>query len=146
MSDVTNLNTLQATAVKVGASKLDVLPYHYETIHFFIAGTQTAAAKKAGALMPFAGTIVGVRAYLDTAPTGSTFIADLNKNGTTMFTTQANRPTIAISGNASSTTLPDVVSLAAGDRLTFDVDQIGSSVAGADLYVSVLVRRQNQAS
>ena len=45
--------------------------------------------------MPFAGKISGVTAAVTTAPAGSTAIFDLNKNGTTMYTTQGNRPTIA---------------------------------------------------
>lgn len=112
----------------------------YETFYWFIAGAQTTGTKKGGAVVPIAGTVTAVRAYLDTAPTGSTFIVDVNKNGTTLFTTQASRPTVAISGNASTTTAPDVTTVAAGDRLTFDIDQIGSSVAGSDLYVAVTVK------
>ncbi len=116
-------------------------PNAEETIHFFIAGGQTTGVKKAGALVGVAGTIVDVRAYLDTAPTTSSFIIDVNKNGTTVFSTQGNRPTIAAAGNASSTTAPDVTALAAGDRLSFDIDQIGSGTAGSDLYVSVTIKR-----
>jgi hypothetical protein len=116
-------------------------PSAEETFHFYIAGAQTTGTKKAAALVDHACTVTGVRAYLDTAPTGATFIVDVNKNGTTLFTSQAARPTIAISANASSTTAPAVTALAAGDRLSIDIDQIGSSVAGSDLYVSVTVKR-----
>lgn len=116
-------------------------PNAEETFHFFVAGEQTTGAKKAAALVDHACTITGVRAYLDTAPTDASFIIDVNINGTTAFTTQANRPTILTTAKASSTTLPAVTALAAGDRLSVDVDQIGSSVAGSDLYVSVTVKR-----
>lgn len=81
-------------------------------------------------------TIQKVRATLGTAPTGATFIADINKNGTTIFTTTGNRPTIAISGN-TATGVPDVTSWADGEYLTVDIDQVGSTVAGADLVVQV---------
>lgn len=111
-----------------------------ETFHFFSAGAQTAGAKKAGFVCGVAGTITDVRAYADTAPTGATLIVDVNKNGTTIFTTQSARPTIAIAGNASTTTAPAVTSVAAGDRITYDVDQIGSTIAGSDLYVSVTIK------
>jgi hypothetical protein len=76
-----------------------------------------------------------------TAPTGAAILVDVNKNGTTIFTTQGNRPSIAAGGNASSAAVPDVTSLAAGDFLTVDVDQIGSTVAGSDLTVIVTVQR-----
>lgn len=77
-------------------------------------------------------------ASVGVAPTGAPLIVDINKNGTTTFTTQANRPTIAVSTFFDDTVAPDVTSWAAGDYLTFDVDQIGSTVAGADLVVGVV--------
>lgn len=112
-----------------------------ETLDFYISGAQTTGAKKASKLIGVACEIVDVRAHLDTAPAGSSFIVDVNKNGTTIFTTQSARPTILAAANASSNTAPAVTALAAGDRLSVDVDQIGSGTAGSDLYVSVTVRR-----
>lgn len=82
-------------------------------------------------------TITGYRMKGVTAPTGQSAIFDLNINGTTAFTTQGNRPTVSASGTTSSTTLPDVTSLSAGDVLTVDIDQVGSSEAGAN-FVLVL--------
>ena len=70
-----------------------------------------------------------------TAPTGASIVVDVNKNGTTIFTTQANRPTVAAAGNVSGQAVPDVTSLAVGDYLTVDIDQVGSTIAGADLVV-----------
>lgn len=85
-------------------------------------------------------TITGVRASAGTAPTGASIIVDVNKNGTTIFTTQGNRPTIAISGNTSgNVTNMDVTTVAAGEYLTVDIDQVGSTIAGADLTVQVEV-------
>jgi hypothetical protein len=84
------------------------------TIAFFVAGAQTAAALKQAAIVGVAGTIVDVRARALTGPTGAALIADVNKNGTTIFSTQGNRPTIADGATVSSTTLPDVTSVAAG--------------------------------
>jgi hypothetical protein len=96
-----------------------------------------------GALrLPIEGayTITGVRLTVGTAPTGAALIVDVNKNGTTIFTTQANRPTIAAGANIGGPgTAPDVTSLVAGDYLTIDIDQVGSTVAGSDLVVSVIV-------
>jgi hypothetical protein len=85
--------------------------------------------------------IVKVRASVGTAPTGAAVIVDVNKNGTTIFTTQANRPTIAAAGNASSDAVPDITAVAAGDYITVDVDQIGSTVAGSDLCVILRYHR-----
>lgn len=101
------------------------------------SGTMTAAAGKMRWVAPCDGEIVGVTAAVLTAPTGATLIVDVNKGGTTIFTTQGNRPTIAISGTSTAVKTPDVTSFSAGDVFTVDVDQIGSSVAGADLHVCV---------
>jgi hypothetical protein len=87
--------------------------------------------------MPFAGKITFVTAALTTAPAGSTAIFDLNKNGTTMYTTQGNRPTIAAAANSVTATNPDVLTWAAGDRLAIEVDQKGSGTAGANLTVCI---------
>ncbi len=83
-------------------------------------------------------TVTGVRASLGTAPTGTSVIIDINKNGTTLFTNQANRPTIAISSNTSgNVTNMDVTTIADGEYLTVDIDQVGSGTKGADLTVQV---------
>lgn len=87
-----------------------------------------------------AWTITGVRASVGVAPTGSSIIIDVNKNGTTIFTTQANRPAIAATSNTSgNVTNMDVTTVAAGEYLTVDVDQIGSSVPGTDLTIQLEV-------
>ena len=82
-------------------------------------------------------TITNVAASVSVAPTGASVIVDVNKNGTTIFTTQANRPTIAVSTFTDLSSTPDVTSLVSGDYLTIDIDQIGSTIAGSDLIVYV---------
>ncbi|MEO5498996.1 MAG: hypothetical protein ABIR46_00685, partial [Candidatus Saccharimonadales bacterium] len=85
-----------------------------------------------------AWTIVGVRASVGTAPTGASMIIDINVGGTTIFSTQGNRPTIAAATNTSgNVTNMNVTSVANGGYLTVDIDQIGSTVAGSDLTVQV---------
>lgn len=92
-------------------------------------------------LLPAPGTLISVAAAVNTPSTGTSIICDVNKNGTTIFTTQANRPTIAINGHATtSSPTPDVTAFVAGDYLTVDIDQIGSGTAGSDLVVQVLFR------
>lgn len=83
-------------------------------------------------------TIKSVRASVGTAPTGAAIRVDINVNGTTIFTTQGNRPNIAVSTNSSKVTNMDVTTIADGNYFTVDVDVIGSTVAGADLTVQIL--------
>lgn len=86
--------------------------------------------------------ILYVVAFVRTAPTGQSIILDLNWNGTTIYSTQGNRPTIAAGATQSSTTLPNTTLLAPSGgtpgRLGLDVDQVGTTAKGQGL--SVLVR------
>lgn len=90
-------------------------------------------------LFPYSATIIGVTAAVNTAPVGSSIIIDVNKNGTTIFTAQINRPTILSGTNdtGGSEVVPDVTSLVFGDYLTVDIDQVGSGTPGSDLTVFV---------
>ena len=84
-------------------------------------------------------TIRSVRASVGTAPTGASLIVDVNKGGTSIFTTQSNRPTIAVGANTSGkVSAINTTSVADGEYLTIDCDQVGSTVSGADLTVAVL--------
>lgn len=83
--------------------------------------------------------IRAVRASVGTAPTGTALIVDVNKGGSSIFTTQSNRPTIPAGANTSGkVTAINTTALADGEYLTVDVDQVGSTVAGADLTVQIL--------
>lgn len=103
------------------------------------AGNASVTTGKLRYRFPFAATIVGVSLAVNTAPTGSDIIVDVNKNGTTIFTTQANRPRILAGafGTASEVTNMNITSIAAGDYITIDIDQVGSTITGADLSVFV---------
>lgn len=88
-----------------------------------------------------AGEIVDVRAVVGTAPTGSTLIVDVNVEGSSLWALQASQPTIAISGDDSGLTTPDQnATYADGDHITVDIDQIGSTVAGSHLTVTIRTR------
>jgi Repeat of unknown function (DUF5907) len=79
-------------------------------------------------------TLVSARATVDTAPTGASLIVDINKGGSSVMTT---RPTIAVSTNTNKSTAFSDATWPDGTYLTVDVDQIGSTVAGSDLAVTV---------
>ena len=95
------------------------------------------ATNKMMIMAPFNMTIIGIKAKVLTAPTGAALILDINKNGTTLYTTQGNRPTIADGETSEVATLPDVVSISSGDIISIDIDQVGSAVAGANLIVDI---------
>lgn len=106
---------------------------------FYVAGAQTTGTNKAAYFqVPEKCKIDEVRIHLGTAPTGTNFIVDVNDDGTTIFTTQGNRPEIATGANDDTSGTPDGgTSVAKDSVLTIDVDQIGSGTAGSDLVVFV---------
>lgn len=95
-------------------------------------------------LFPLSVDILSVTTACYATPTGSSIIVDINKNGTTLFTTQGNRPTIAIGANASTPMIPAITRVGGGEYITCDIDQVGSTLPGSDL--SVIVRYNEVAS
>lgn len=85
-------------------------------------------------------SIAMVRASVSVPSTGAGIVVDVHKNGTTIFTNQANRPTIP-AAQYTITAVPAVTEWAPGEFLTVDVDQVGSTVAGTDLTVTLKVRK-----
>ena len=117
-------------------------PEAQQIIPFGRYGVLTASTGKERFRFPFAATILGVSASIDTAPTGADVVFDVNKNGTTIFTTQANRPRITFGTNAcAEVTAIDVTAFAIGDYLTVDVDQVGSTIPGSDTAVFIRYRK-----
>lgn len=106
---------------------------------FSISGDVAVAAGTHRLYLENGGIITSVRASVGTAPTGASLLVDINRNGTTIYGTQANRPTIAASGNTATGGAASNGSFTAGDYVTIDVDQVGSTVAGADLVVQIKV-------
>lgn len=79
------------------------------------------------------------RASVGTAYTTGSVLVDINLAGTTIFTTQSNRPTIAAGSKTSgrATTGVNGVVWGSGLAMTVDIDQIGTAGSGADLVVQV---------
>lgn len=105
---------------------------------FTLPGVVTTGNKTVRYYCETARTVANVVASVGVAPTGSSMIFDVNKNGTTIFTTQANRPTITASSFYDGSSVPDVTSFAAGDYITIDVDQVGSSVSGSNAVIKIV--------
>lgn len=109
---------------------------------FAQSGTMGVAVGATRWPIPYNATILSAYAAVGTAPTGANILIDINLNGTTIFTNQANRLTITAGSNYSGiNTSMSVTSVAAGQYLTVDVDQVGSTVAGSNLTVFIYYRR-----
>jgi hypothetical protein len=97
----------------------------------------TTGAAKLTFRMPHAMTLTEVRASVTTAPVGSTIIVDINDGGTTIMS--STKLSIDASEKTSTTAAAAAVlsdtALADDAEITVDVDQIGSSTAGAGLKI-----------
>lgn len=108
-----------------------------------VTGTLTVSADPAPWIyVKSARTITAVAGVVKTAATGADIIIDIEKstddgaNWTSIWnTTPANRLTIAASAREGTQTSFDTTAVGAGDYLRIAVDQVGSTVAGADLQV-----------
>jgi hypothetical protein len=92
---------------------------------------------------PFAFTLTGVRASVNTAPTGATLLTvDINEAGTTVLSTKltfdASEKTTVTAATAA--VISDS-SIADDAEISIDIDAIGSTVAGAGLKVTLIGNR-----
>jgi hypothetical protein len=121
-----------------------IAPFTDGMIQFthYINGNETTGVK-AEFMVLFDGTIVDVIADAETAPAGSTSIVDVHLNGTTIFTTQGNRPTLGASDTGAYTKAgePEVTALRYGDILLLEVDQIGSGTAATRIKYTIVAQK-----
>lgn len=109
------------------------------TLYTFIPGTISTGTNVSGTFeIQQSLTIDSVDLRAKTAPTGAALIVDINKGGTTIFSTRPEIAASATSGGGGA--VLSVTTLAAGDLITIDIDQVGSTVAGADLTVSLVMK------
>jgi hypothetical protein len=117
------------------------------TESFVIAASDETTALTTGTAkvtfrMPYAFTLTAVRASVTTAPTGATLNVDINEGGVSVLSTVI---TIDATEKTSTTAAtPAVISdgaLADDAEMTIDIDQIGSTIAGAGLKVYLIGTR-----
>lgn len=91
----------------------------------------TASTDRARFRIPFAATLTGVRANVNTAPTGSAVIIDINKNGSSILGTK-----LSIDVNETSSTTASSIAtiinpvLASDDEISIDIDQVTTGATG----------------
>lgn len=100
----------------------------------------TTGTAKVTFRMPYAMTLTSVKASVTTAPTDATLNVDINKTGTgsilsTVITIDASEKT---STTAATPPVISTSSLSADDEITIDIDQVGSTIAGAGLKVYLI--------
>jgi len=124
------------TMVEIAAQDWFVIAASDETTNL------TTGTNKVYFRMPYAATLLAVKATVNTAPTGSTLICDINEAGTSVLGTKLSIDATEKTSDtaASAATITDSA-LANDAEITIDIDQVGSTVAGLGLKVYLKVRR-----
>jgi hypothetical protein len=122
------------------SSQPTAYPYP-STITAQIPGTLSTSSE-VNFVMPFKGRLAGGACAVTTAPVGAALTFDIKKGSTVMgsFSVAAGATSddaIALSATEAYTTF------AAGQVVTVDVSQVGSSTAGANLMVTLVVDQYN---
>lgn len=102
----------------------------------------TTGTAKVTFRMPHAMTVTVVRLSVTTAPTGSALIVDVKQGGTSIFSTKPQIDAGSYTSVGGST--PGVISTSAltdDAQITINLNQIGSTVAGTGLKVSIIGTR-----
>ena len=101
----------------------------------------TTGAAKVTMRIPYKFLITDVRINVNTAPTGSTLTVDVNDDSTSIFTTIVSLD-IAEKTSVTAATPPVIDStkevIEDDSEITFDIDQIGSTIAGTGLKVTLI--------
>lgn len=92
---------------------------------------------------PYAMTITKVRASVITAPTDANIIVDINDSGTSIMTTNKLSIDATEKTSVTAATAPGLTDTSIADdaEITIDIDQIGSTIAGAGLKVVIYYTR-----
>lgn len=93
--------------------------------------------------MPVHATLVGARASVATAPTGANLVLDINEGGTSVLSTKLSID----AGEKTSTTAATTAVISDSDiaddaEMTIDIDQVGSTVAGAGAKIIIYYVKQ----
>ena len=140
-ADTTFLASLHALNDTAQAIRDDFPVITQDTLFTTIAISDETTALTTGTAkrtfrMPVGCTLTSVRASVNTAPVGSTLIFDINEGGTSILSTKLS---IDASEKTSKTAASQAVisdSIIADDsEMSIDIDQVGSSTAGAGAKV-----------
>jgi hypothetical protein len=138
----TNGHVLTVDSAETLGLKYAALPVELVIACSDEATNLTTGTAKVTFRAPYAFTLTGVRASVNTAPTGSTLIVDINEGGSTILSTKLS---IDASEKTSTTAASAAVisdsAIADDAEITIDIDQIGSTIAGKGLKVVLIGTR-----
>jgi len=126
-------------------AKATIAQVKSETLIIAISDETTAlttGTNKVTFRMPFGMSLSAVRASVTTAPTGATCIIDINEGGSSILSTKLSiDASEKTSTTAASAAVISDANLADDSEITIDIDQVGSTAAGAGLKVYLIGAR-----
>lgn len=133
-SDLGQMRFRDGSVTKIFGPTVIDIPFFIDARSVAVTGSAVGVAR-----YPIfnAGLILGYRVRSSANPSGSSVVLDFNKNGTTLFTTQGNRPTITTSTSLATKTMPDVTAFADDDQFSVDLD---SGTLAVGVVLSGLLR------
>jgi hypothetical protein len=128
-----------ATAIQ-GAKADTALQVYQESIVFYLVPLEINAFPKTKAFilpyLPYNLKVTELVLELETAPTGSNFIVDINVDGVSFLSTklsvdagETSSTTASVAYVIDTTTFPNG-QIAKGSSVSIDIDQVGSTVSG----------------
>jgi hypothetical protein len=112
-----------------------------QTHEWYVSGNLATGNNQGGVwIVPQTLTVEKAYIYCKNPGTAGNTVVDVNKNGTTIFTTQTNRPALAYNDadKKAVSGAPEVTGLVEGDIITIDIDQ--TATGAADLTVILICR------
>lgn len=128
----TGLNTFAWS--EITASDLPAISTGSGAIYFHVEGALATVTQVVTFVAPHDGVISKVYIYAETVGTAGNTIVDVNKNAVTIFTTQANRPTLAWNDadHLAVSGTPDVTAFIEGDLISVDIDSVATGAVTLD--------------
>lgn len=98
------------------------------------AGTKKAVIP----YFPYSLSSITLNLAVDTAPTGSTFIVDLNVDGTSILSTKISIDDGETDSSTAATAYAlTTTSIAEGAKVTVDIDQVGATTPGQNPVLTI---------
>lgn len=130
LTDERPVSLFEVSPVGTAAKTIPMAPSVY------LAGTLSVKVYEIEWVAPVDFTLVYATGRVATAPVGAALIVDIRDDGTSIFADDSERINMA-GGTQQDTSATKNHAVDAGDVLTFEVKQIGSTTPGADLTIVI---------
>lgn len=106
--------------------------------YFYIDGALAVGTDIITWVAPRSGLLQKIKIVLKNKGSSGTTKIDIHKNGTTIFTTQANRPSVAFNdADGIGTGIPDILTVSENDVFTIQIDEVAVGASGLGIIGAI---------